>query len=352
MSPVRPPPPSTAVAPAPHTPRPGPRSLLRRRSVQVAVVGWVVAHVVVLGTADPSLPFDWPALAGRSVAGRLVDADLALLETLVLIGLVVVLTRGRAAPDLAARAPQRAVALRETLLLLGYGAGCLVGGFLLARAFGWHPFGLHLAGTLYGSHEHVAPAEAVVWAAYNLLVYAVVPLVCFRRRYSAEALNLRSADRRGDRRLIAVVLVLETLFQLLVLDPELAGLDAGQLVVGAGLTFVLYLAGAVLPAMVFIQAILVPRLLRLTGSVTTTVLLGGLTYVLLHVWDAWTVFTSPRDAVLSVVFLLFTYLGPGMVKTVLTVRTGNAWVHVWAYHALAPHTLFETRHVVEVFSLR
>jgi hypothetical protein len=27
--------------------------------------------------------------------------------------------------------------------------------------------------------------------------------------------------------------------------------------------------------------------------------------------------------------------GPGMIKTVLTLRTGNAWVHVWAYHALA-----------------
>ena len=41
------------------------------------------------------------------------------------------------------------------------------------------------------------------------------------------------------------------------------------------------------------------------------------------------------------VFLLFTYFGPGMVKTVLTILTGNAWVHVWAYHAFAPHTLHE-----------
>jgi hypothetical protein len=49
----------------------------------------------------------------------------------------------------------------------------------------------------------------------------------------------------------------------------------------------LYFAGTVLPAMVFIYCILVPRYLKLTGSVATTVLLGGLTYMLTHVYDAW-----------------------------------------------------------------
>lgn len=104
--------------------------------------------------------------------------------------------------------------------------------------------------------------------------------------------------------------------------------------------------------MVFVYAILVPRYLRLTGSTASTVILGGLTYVLLHIWDAWTVFTSPGNAVLSVIFLTFTYFGPGMIKTFLTIRTGNAWVHVWAYHAFAPHTLSETTHMVKVFGIR
>ena len=35
-----------------------------------------------------------------------------------------------------------------------------------------------------------------------------------------------------------------------------------------------------------------------------------------------------------------------------TIRTGNAWVHVWAYHALAPHTLVDTPYTVEIFHLR
>jgi hypothetical protein len=46
------------------------------------------------------------------------------------------------------------------------------------------------------------------------------------------------------------------------------------------------------------------------------------------------------------------YFAPGMFKTIFTVRTGNAWVHVWAYHAVAPHTLVDTPHMVHVFHLR
>jgi hypothetical protein len=149
-----------------------------------------------------------------------------------------------------------------------------------------------------------------------------------------------------------VILVVETLVQIAALRPRTFDLTAGQLLLGVPLTFALYLAGAVLPAMIFIYAILVPRFLRLTGSTATTVILGGLTYTALHIWDAWTVFDSPGNAALSLVFLLMTYFAPGMFKTVLTVRTGNAWVHVWAYHALSPHTLADTPHVVHVFHLR
>jgi hypothetical protein len=274
-----------------------------------------------------------------------------MLQVLLLTALVVALTSRRHRPDLAARAPDRSLATKEALVLLTYGAAGLGLGFLLARALGWHPFGLHLAGTLFGTHDHVQPAEALTWAAYNLVVYVVVPLAYFRPRYSAESLNLRSADRRKDAHLIVAILAVETVFQVLVLQPELLELPASQMLLGGTLTFVVFMAGAVLPSMVFIYAILVPRFLRITGSTASTVILGGLVYAALHVWDAWTVFTSPGTGALSVIFLLFTYLGPGMVKTVLTVRTGNAWVHVWAYHAFAPHLLHETPQMVKVFHI-
>jgi hypothetical protein len=336
-------------------PRPARRGLaapLRQRSVRLAALGWLAANAVVLAVAGDALPFDWPTAAARTPVGRLVDANLVLVEVLLLTALAYWLTRKRALPNLADRAPERSVAARETLLLLLYGAGGLGLGFILARLAGWHPFGLHLAGSIYGTHEHVSPAESIVWAAYNLVVYAVVPLLFFRRRYSTEALNLRSNNRRADTVLIGVILLIESLVQIAALDPQTFDLTAGQLILGLPLTFTLYLAGAVLPAMIFIYAILVPRFLRLTGSTTTTVILGGLTYTALHIWDAWTIFNSPGNAALSIVFLLLTYFAPGMFKTVLTVRTGNAWVHVWAYHALAPHTLADTPHMVHVFHLK
>jgi hypothetical protein len=151
------------------------------------------------------------------------------------------------------------------LLLLGYGIVALVVGFVLPRLFGWHPFGLHLAGTIFGTHDDVGVAEALGWAAYNLVVYAAIPLIIFRRRYSTTQLNLSSVDRKNDTLVIMVVLVIESVFQYFVAGPEIFDLGARQLAVGAMLTFLLYLAGAVLPAMIFIYAILVPRYLVLTG---------------------------------------------------------------------------------------
>ncbi|GAA1580557.1 hypothetical protein GCM10009804_41430 [Kribbella hippodromi] len=304
-----------------------------------------------LAVAKGTLPFDWPEAASRTPVGQLVNADLGLLEVLLLAALVYWLTRRRPTLNLADRAPERTLALRETVILLVYGAGGLIVGFVLARTFGWHPFGLHLAGSLYGTHAHVSATEAIVWAAYNLVVYAVLPLLYFRRRYSSEALNLKSSNRRADAVLILVVLTIEALVQIAALDPAIFELSGRQLALGMPLTFVLYLAGAVLPAMIFIYAILVPRFLRLTGSTATTVILGGLTYTALHIWDAWTLFNTPGNAALSLAFLVLTYFAPGMFKTVLTVRTGNAWVHVWAYHALVPHTLVDTPNTVHIFRI-
>ncbi|WP_122817442.1 hypothetical protein [Nocardioides pantholopis] len=323
-----------------------------RGILRTAIAAWVGANVAVALTAPDDLPFDWPARADSAPWELLLETNLALIQVLLMIGVVYWLTRRRPDPRVLDRAPERTRALRETVGLLAYGALGLLGGFVLARAFGWHPFGLHLAGSLVGTHEHVARAEVLAWAGYNLVVYAVVPLLYFRRRYSPTALGLRSTAPRNDLLVIGVVLVLETWFQVVVGRPDLFELPAGQLLRGASLTFALYFVGTVLPAMVFVYAILIPRFLRLTGSATATVLYGGLTYAGLHLWDAWTSFDSPGSAALSVVFVVFTYLGPGMVKSFLTLRTGNAWVHVWAYHAFSPHTLIDTPHIVEVFRVR
>jgi hypothetical protein len=46
------------------------------------------------------------------------------------------------------------------------------------------------------------------------------------------------------------------------------------------------------------------------------------------------------------------YGAPGMFKSLLTLRTGNAWVHVWAYHAIVPHTIGNTGLIVKIFGIR
>ena len=97
--------------------------------------------------------------------------------------------------------------------------------------------------------------------------------------------------------------------------------------------------GTVLPIMIFIYCILLPRYLKWTNSVALTIILGGLSYAAVHVGDSWTNYGSLSTGVLSIIVVFIQYFGPGMVKSVLTLRTGNAWVHAWAYHAIDPHVL-------------
>jgi len=120
----------------------------------------------------------------------------------------------------------------------------------------------------------------------------------------------------------------------------------------APIAFTLFLLGTVLPTMVLIYAILLPRYLKITGSPALTVILGGLTYALMHLVEGWSSFRTPHDIALSVIFVFLTYAGPGMFKAFITLRTGNAWVHAIAYHAIAPHVIVDTPLIATVFGIR
>lgn len=188
---------------------------------------------------------------------------------------------------------------------------------------------------------------------YNFAFFAVVPYLWFRRRgYDNDQLRLRSSDRRNDALLIVVVLAVESFFELSGFGGPLFDLGLGQVLSGALLSFLLNFFATVLPIMIFVYAILLPRVLRLTGSIPATIVLGGVAYALMHVFEAWAVYDSATNALLSVFFLMFQYVPPGIVKSVLTLRTGNAWVHVWAYHAIAPHTHVDAPNAVDIFEIR
>jgi hypothetical protein len=338
--------------PAPKQPQHWLFSLLAQRSVQMTLATWVVANFLIQVIARGSLPFDRPSLADLSFGQQILVTNAMILEVGVLMVIAYVLTRRRAIPSLATRAPARTLARTETLLLIGYGVSAQLAGLLLGKALGWDALSFHLVGTMYGTHKDVAPSEVFVWAGFTFLVYAVLPFLFFRRRYSVEELNLRSSDRRGDLRLIVVILLIETIVELIAGVFAIFELSPRQVALGAPLSFGVYFLGTVLPTMVFVYCILLPRYLRLTGSAATTVVLGGLTYALLHFFDDWMVFKTPGDAVLSVIFLLLLYSAPGMFKSLLTLRTGNAWVHVWAYHAFVPHTIGNTGLIVKIFGIR
>jgi len=315
------------------------------------VIAWISLNAAAIYLSGGILPFDRPAVAALPFAAQMAFPTVGLLEIFVLMGVVYALTSKRVIPDIAERAPARARAAFETVGLLAYAMAGQVGGWFLGPALGLRPFSFHLAGTLVGCSTPASAKEAIVWATYNFLVFAAVPYLAFRRRYSNEALNLRSSNRANDLLVIVVVLVIESVSELAAF-PGIFKLTTSQLLVAAPLAFFLFGIGTVLPTMILIYSILLPRYLKLTGSFVVTALLGGATYALMHLVEGWSTFNGPTNTALSLIFVVLTYQGPGMFKSFVTLRTGNAWVHAIAYHAVAPHVIVDAPLMVKAFVIR
>jgi hypothetical protein len=326
--------------------------LLRERSVQIAIAVWIAASLAVFPLcADGTFPLNRPALAKLSLRFQVIVPIVGAAFVFLQMGIAYLLTRRRTVPNMANRAPAEAVARREVLVLWAYGAiVLLVGRWLGIRLFG-EGIGLHLHGALFGCTREVSPQEVWVWSGYNFIFFAVIPYTVFRAKgYSREALNLTSNNVGSDVIVITVIMAIGTTFDLLV--GSFLKLSLHQMALGIPLTFVTHLLGTGLPIMVFIYAILFPRYLRLTKSPVTTVILGGVSYAAVHVFEYWTRYDSFSHGALSVIFVLLQFGPPGLMKSYLTLRTANAWVHLWAYHAVTPHVTNDTPMVVEIFGIR
>ena len=322
----------------------------------IGILVWValsgIAAILIVQTGG--LPFDHhlPALEGKSPLAQLLNLQINAAFGLLVMGFGWLLTRNRNVPDIAKRTPAAQQTRQELLLLIGYGIFAQLLGRFLGPALGMHAISLHLTGTLFGTYETVPPSEVWVWTTFNFVTYALLPYLYFRSRgYSNNDLSLRSNNPRADTIVIIGVMVLEAAGELSAFN-SVFGLNATQLLIGIPLSFLVNFFGTVLPIMIYLVALVFPRLLRLTGSFTATTLLGGLAYALLHNFDSWAVYISPSASALSAIFVVLQYTVPGMIKVVLIVRTANAWVHALGYHAVAPHVTVDTPLIVKIFGIR
>ncbi len=299
------------------------------------------------GTVPLNLP---PSQLKQTPLAQVVDSWLALIFLVLECGLVLLLTRRRPWPNLAQRAPERSIALRETVALWVYAAIILLAG----RWLGFRIFGasiaLHLNGSIVGATRIQSPHEVYLWSAYNFTLFALVPYIFFRwRGYSTEQLNLKSADWKNDTLVVLVVLTIGCLIDLT--GPNILQLDPHQRVVGGLLSFVVHLFLTDLPVMIFVYAILVPRYARLV-SPATAFLLGAASYPAIHIFETFTRYDSLGHSLISVIFVFLFFFPPGVMKSFLTMRTGNAWVHMWGFHAISPHVTVDTRLIVHDFNIR
>ena len=330
-------------SPAANTPRFW--SFASNRAVQIFAAATILSLVVAAAMGAGGFPFDRPTVGTTDRAQNISMQVVLIVFALVLIALAFWLTRKRAAVDFDSRTPEKAVAKREAMLLLIYGTAVL----FVGSQFG---IGMHLHGAIFGPTQDVVPREVYVWAGYNFLFFAVIPYLIFRSRgYDHGAMCLKSENPRNDTVLIIAVLVLESAGELTTF-PGLFSLNASQWTIGMPVTFVLHLLGTGIPVMIFVYALLFPRYVKATGSGASAVVYGALTYAWLHIFEYWTVYDSVTNGILTLIFVFLQFSFPGLIKSFLTLRTGNAWVHLWAYHAIAPHVTVDTPHIVRVFGIR
>lgn len=320
------------------------RGLLTNRLVWGLAVFVLIANGVL---------FLWPGtlpvrLAGPSGPANALLLDATLLFSLFQLWVIHLISHKRGPIDFAARTPEKRTALLECIWAWAYALPLLA---LLGGVFG---VGLHLPGTIYRPEVHLAVRFIFTWALTNFVLFALIPYLAFRARgYSTQNLGLHSLNLRADLYLVVGVLTVESLGEWAFLPDgfRFFSLLPSQIAVGGSLTLLLHLLGTGLPIMIFVQSILVPRYLKLTGSVTTSVVLGGLSYATCHLFEFWALYASLGEVALSLIFVYLQFTGAGMIKAFMTLRSGNAWTHLWGYHMIAPHLWLDAALIVTAFGL-
>jgi hypothetical protein len=314
--------------------------LVRQRAFHVAIVLWLL-----LCGAGLLISRHTP-----SYRGLVVGSSRYLVLVVLMFGLVMLLTRKRPVPDLAQRAPESSIARRETLVMWAYVAVVMVAGRLIGQHFFGEGIAMHLNGSLLGATRVQSPIEVYTWAAYNGILLALIPYLVFRMRgYSNQQLSLKSANLKSDVLVIIVVLAFSVGIDMM--GPNIFQLTRHQQLVGGLMSFWFHLFGTDFPVMIVIYSILMPRYFKLFSPMTAY-LLGAVSYPTIHIFESGTRYDSITAAAMSLTFVYLLFIPAGLMKSFLTWRTGNAWVHVWAYHAISPHVTVDTRLIVSDFGIK
>jgi hypothetical protein len=318
----------------------GIRWLVQQKALYVAILLWLLLCAVGLLFSRHTPKY----------RGLVTGSSQYLVLVVLMFGLVALLTRKRPLTDLGQRAPERSIATRETLAVWAYTALVMVAGRLIGQHFFGEGIALHLNGSLVGATRVQSPIEVYTWAAYNGILLALVPYVVFRMRgYSNEQLSLKSANLKSD--LLVIVVVLAFSAGMDMTGANIFQLTRHQQIVGGLMSFWLHLFGTDLPIMIVIYSILMPRYFKLFSPLTAY-LLGAVSYPTIHIFESGTRYDSFHAAAMSLTFVYLLFIPAGLMKSFLTWRTGNAWVHVWAYHAISPHVTVDTRLIVNDFGIK
>ncbi|MEM7029119.1 MAG: hypothetical protein AAF629_05965 [Chloroflexota bacterium] len=309
----------------------------RNRSVQVAIAFFALG-LTVYGLGAPQIP----VLA--EMVPEQISEELAMIPQFLALALIVYLvTRTRPLPDFIARSPERGRAIQDLIIFAVYYFAAIVG--LASFGITYHPPDVFAEGVSFTANNMVN------WAIINLTFYGIIPYLFFRWRGSSNVdLGLAGNNWALDIWPLLVIGGIDAFFA--ITTRGFLTLTSSQMVSAVPLTFLLYGLGAGIPIVIMTQAIVAPRIMKLTNSPITTVVVLTFTYAVFSSTDGGVVFDSGGHAFYVILFWVTRNVGPGLVKAMLTVRTGNSWLHMLAFHVMSFHIWADAPTVAFLFGLR
>ncbi|MEM7115301.1 MAG: hypothetical protein AAF614_22865 [Chloroflexota bacterium] len=309
----------------------------RNRSVQLALA-FVIIGLTVYGLGGPQIP----AIA-EMVPEQIRDEFTLMPQFLALTLIIYLITRNRPLPNFIARSPERDRAIQDLIIFGVYYFAAIVG--LASFGITYHPPDVFAGDSSFGAQEMIN------WMTINFIFYGIIPYLFFRWRGSSNAdLGLAGNNWTLDIWPLIAIGSIDAFFA--ITTRGFLSLTPSQMASAVPLTLIMYGLGAGIPIVIMTQAIVAPRIMKLTNSPITTVIVLTFTYAMFSSTDGGVVFESGGHAFYVILFWVTRNIGPGLVKAMLTIRTGNSWLHMIAFHVVSFHMWADAPTVAFLFGLR